>query len=260
MCLWAVLAVLAAAGCGIPSDQAPEALPGGVVSGALTSPDAPGGPQATPAQVSVFLVRAGAAVAVARQGTTADLGTAIRALLRGPTAEEVAAGLRTAITPGTRLRSAQVTDGTAVLDLTSAFVEVGGEEQILAVAQVVLTATARPGVERVSIALDGEVVEVPRADGTLAAGPLTAADYAALRDPSGGLGIAGRTSGARPAAPVDRHRVATRPKGGRDLQRATWSADAVVRPVWQHQPPWTAPGDDASEKRRGIPELAAGDP
>ena len=62
----------------------------------------------------------------------------------------------------------------------AAFVEVGGQEQILAVAQVVLTATAVPGVERVRFLLEGEAVEVPRADGTLTSDSLQAADYQGL--------------------------------------------------------------------------------
>jgi spore germination protein GerM len=88
--------------------------------------------------------------------------------------------MRTAISPQAELRSAVLDGDTAVVDLSAAFVEVGGQEQILAVAQVVLTATAVPGVGRVRILLEGQAVEIPRADGTLSSESLGAADYERL--------------------------------------------------------------------------------
>lgn len=183
----ALVVTVGLAGCGIPVDNQPQTMPGGVVSAALPSRETTPEAQTAPAlDVSVFLVRDGRVVPVTREGTTPGVAAAVESLLRGPTTDEVAGGVRSAIAPGTRVLAATVsTDGTATLDLTTTFVEVGGQEQILAVAQLVLTATAVPGVTRVSIALDGQIVEVPRADGTLAAGPSAAADYAALLDASG---------------------------------------------------------------------------
>ena len=92
-----------------------------------------------------------------------------------------AAGSRTAISPQTTLRSARLDGDTAVVDLSGALVEVGGQEQILAVAQIVLTATAVPGVGQVRFLLEGQAVEIPRADGTLTAETLRATDYQSLR-------------------------------------------------------------------------------
>jgi spore germination protein GerM len=104
-------------------------------------------------------------------------------LITGPTEAELGAGMRTAISPQTQLHSVAVNGTTAVIDVTSAFVEVAGQEQILALAQVVLTATTVPGITEVRFALEGQPVDVPRADGTLSSGPLSATDYAALREP-----------------------------------------------------------------------------
>ena len=70
---------------------------------------------------------------------------------------------------------------TAIVDLTAALVEVGGQEQILAVAQIVLTATSVPGIAQVRLLLEGQAVEMPRADGTLTADTLRAADFEVLR-------------------------------------------------------------------------------
>jgi spore germination protein GerM len=106
---------------------------------------------------------------------------ALEVLFSGPTEAELAAGLRTAISSQTNVRSIRTEGSTAVIDLTTTFVEVGGEEQILALAQIVLTATATPGITDVRFELEGQAVEVPRADGTLSSGPLRATDYESFR-------------------------------------------------------------------------------
>lgn len=189
-----VLVLLASAACGIPADRSAEPLAGGVVVPAVDpanplpsgTPAGEGGAAAPVTQVGVFLVEADRVVEVVRAAAVTGLGPALELLLEGPTEAELAAGIRTAVPPGTALRSARVDAGTALIDLTSTLVEVGGQEQILAVAQFVLTATALDGIERVRVALDGQAVEVPRADGTLTPGPLTAADFASLRASPGG--------------------------------------------------------------------------
>jgi spore germination protein GerM len=179
------LALVLAVGCGIPEDRHPTALPGDVITAGLgnttTTGTTPINPQPA-VEVTVFLVRAEHIAPVARRVTRADLSSGLAALLSGPTEAELNTGLRTAISPQTELRSVEVRGTTAVIDLSSAFVEVGGEEQILALAQVVLTATTAAGISEVRFALEGQPVDVPRADGTLSSGPLTAADYSALRE------------------------------------------------------------------------------
>jgi len=177
-----LVAVLAAA-CGI-SAGAPETLPGGVVTPAV--PPSPAevaatGPAGSLQSVRIFLVTGTQLIDVPRSAPAPGLKATLQLLLEGPTAAEIAAGIRSAIAPGTLVRSARVGAESAVVDLSRTFVDLGGEEQILAVAQMVLTVTAVPGVERVRFALDGEELEVPRPDGTLVPGPLTAGDYAALR-------------------------------------------------------------------------------
>lgn len=176
----AVAAVLSAAACGISTQGSPEALPGGVVTPA---PIAAGGerPASRAPGARVFLVRDRCVVAVERTLAEPGLEATLRRLLEGPIEVEVAAGLRSAIPPLTGLRSVGQEGSTAMIDLTGAFVEVGGQEQILAVAQLVLTATSVPGVERARFALEGHGVEVPSAEGTLVPGPLSAADYVSAR-------------------------------------------------------------------------------
>jgi hypothetical protein len=181
-----VLAALLAVGCGIPEDRHPTVLPGGVITPGLGSTTTTGTTPSRPEpamEATVFLVRAEHVAPVVRRTTRADLQTVLDLLVTGPTEAELGAGMRTAISPQNQLHSVAVNGTTAVIDVTSAFVEVAGQEQILALAQVVLTATTVPGITEVRFALEGQPVDVPRADGTLSSGPLTAIDYAALREP-----------------------------------------------------------------------------
>lgn len=172
------------ASCGIPQDSAPTVLPGGVVNPALAAGDGrPAtdiGSERTTADARIFLVQAEQLVSVRRSTPRRDLAGVLTVLLQGPTEAEFGAGTRTAISPQTTLRSVRLEGDAAVVDLSGALVEVGGEEQILAVGQIVLTATAVPGVGRVRFLLEGQAVEVPRADGTLTSETLRATDYAAL--------------------------------------------------------------------------------
>lgn len=171
--------------CGIPQDKQPTTTPGGVLMPAVAPsaaapPGGAAGPSVVEADLAVYLVQAEHLERVVRMAPRHDLTTALQVLLAGPTEAELGAGIRTAISPQTGLRSARLDGDTALVDLSAAFVEVGGQEQILAVAQVVLTATAVPGVRRVRFLLEGQAVEIPRADGTLSSESLGPADYQGL--------------------------------------------------------------------------------
>jgi spore germination protein GerM len=73
-----------------------------------------------------------------------------------------------------------VQDGVATVDLGSTFGDIRAPDQVLATAQVVMTAASFPGVDSVQISLDGKAAQMPLADGTLSWSPLTFADYASL--------------------------------------------------------------------------------
>jgi spore germination protein GerM len=70
--------------------------------------------------------------------------------------------------------------GVGTVDLGGSFGQVGGQEQILAVAQLVFTATSVPGIVKVQFTLGGRPVEVPAGDGTLTQGPLGRSDFPSL--------------------------------------------------------------------------------
>ena len=173
-----ILALLLAAGCGIPEDAAPTTMPGGIVEPALAPVDRR--PASPDVLADVFLVQVQQLVKAQRSTPGRDLVDVLTLLLKGPTEAEFSAGLRSAISTQTALRSARQEGDTAVIDLSGALVEVVGPEQILAVAQLVLTATAIPGIAQVRFLLEGQAVEVPRSDGTLTSETLRATDYASL--------------------------------------------------------------------------------
>jgi hypothetical protein len=130
---------------------------------------------------TIYLVSNAALVGEFRPRTqTGTLGDLLRALLRGPTDAEASRGISTAINTSPMLLGVSVQGGTATVDLSSTFGDIRAPDQVLATAQVVMTATSFPGVNAVQISLDGKVTQMPLADGTLSWSPLTFADYASL--------------------------------------------------------------------------------
>ena len=182
MALVGAAVMIATAACGVPTDSGPRALakndvPFGLLVPSTTPPTLPGATQPTEG-VTVFLVSSNRLIAVGREVVPpATLFKSLNALLAGPSAQESAAGFRSAINDGTRLLSLRVQQGVATIDVSGTFVGVSGQEQILAIAQIVFTATADPSVTSVLFALDDRPVEVPRGDGTLTAAGLTRADF-----------------------------------------------------------------------------------
>jgi len=169
--------------CGIPVEERARPLPADMIPSSVPAR----GPAASsasadrgPASADVFLVRNSRLVRVGRQPwNPPSLDGAIAALLRGPAADERAEGVRTALTRPVRLAGA-LAAGVPLIDVTDSFTDVEGEEQILALAQLVFTLTALPGVDGVSFALDGRPVEVPTGDGALKRGPIRREDFAAV--------------------------------------------------------------------------------
>lgn len=102
-------------------------------------------------------------------------------LAAGPDDAERARGLSTALTPTTRLTVASLQGGLATVDLAFGRVP---PNQITAIAQIVLTATSLPDVNRLLLTLDGEPLQAPLADGALTDRPLTRSDYLAMLAPA----------------------------------------------------------------------------
>lgn len=103
---------------------------------------------------------------------------ALEELVAGPSADDEALGLATAIPEGTELLDVNIVDNLAVVDLSGEFESGGGTLSMTArLAQVVYTVTQFPSVEQVELQLDGEPIEVFGGEGIIIEEPLTRADF-----------------------------------------------------------------------------------
>jgi spore germination protein GerM len=118
----------------------------------------------------------------------------VRELIGGLSEVERERKLRTAIPPGTGIRSVSTVDGTAVVDLDDVFFKTRGDQQLRAVAQIVFTMTALQGIREVRLLIGGSEREWARTDGTLKSrlsrsdfpelNPTTQPDYLPVPSPS----------------------------------------------------------------------------
>lgn len=104
----------------------------------------------------------------------------VEALRRGPTADEARFGLSSALPAPEALGSVSLSGGMATVVLGEAFVQAPAPTQLVAIAQVVCTLTGQPGIGRVQFTYEGQPVQVPLPDGSLAGGSVSRDDYAAL--------------------------------------------------------------------------------
>jgi Immunoglobulin-like domain of bacterial spore germination/Sporulation and spore germination len=135
------------------------------------APQSPSGQQQTPAPPVQALPREiGLQVWFTRQGklfvteravpATVSVGrAAVDRLLAGPSAAEYAAGLRSQIPAGTKLRGLRISSGIATVDLSSSFGSGASPSTMpLRLAQVVYTLTQFPAVSGVRFEIDGQGV------------------------------------------------------------------------------------------------------
>jgi hypothetical protein len=118
------------------------------------------------------------------QSVARDVGdtpvAAMEALFEGPNTEELAALLRSAIPPGTRLIDLNQDGGVLLVDVSTELQQLTGEALIDGVAQIVLTASEITGVSAVSISIDGVAQQWPSVRGELQSEPLTRYDFPGL--------------------------------------------------------------------------------
>jgi hypothetical protein len=187
-----LVVVLAVAGCGVPTDGAPEAIPASSVPFGLASAE-PSAPSATAAPVHLdepriyLVVPSNALVPIARQipaGTVRErLAILLKYLAAGPTKLEKRHQISTSLPPDIVLRVRDVTGDRVTIDIGGPADAPSGKESRRAVAQIVLTATSLPEVHAVLLTSDGTPVEAPLPSGELTSAPLTALDYTPLLHP-----------------------------------------------------------------------------
>jgi spore germination protein GerM len=180
-----VVAVLTlGGGCGVPADDEAhltdaDKVPFGLLEAEREEGAAlPGG--TTFAEVYLYADEEGTLVSVARSVEDRALATVLDEVERGPTDGESAAGLRSALTDSRVIIGTDVTGTTATVDLAESFSTIRGSEQLVAIAQVVYTATAQGNVTQVVFTLEGRPIEIPHGDGSLTGGPVTRDDFREL--------------------------------------------------------------------------------
>ncbi|MGY1848730.1 MULTISPECIES: GerMN domain-containing protein [unclassified Blastococcus] len=181
-------AVLAATACGVPTGGDPSTIAASDVPYGLAAPAAPpsAAPSSVPGQTGwAYLVGPDESlVPRARDAGTGSLderlGALLDALTAGPTEDERAEQVSTALPSGVTLAVAGIDGTTATIDI-SGTAPLSSSRR--AVAQIVLTATSLPGIEAVLLTSDGEPVEAPLPSGALTDAPLLPADYAVFLSP-----------------------------------------------------------------------------
>ena len=179
--LLAAAALTMAAGCGVPTDdEAHLADADDVPFGLLEAEREDGAASSegtTVAEVYLYAEGERTLIPVARRVEDQALATVLEQVERGPTDSESAAGLRSALTDSDVIVGTDITGTTATVDLADSFSTISGSEQLVAIAQLVYTATATGEVSQVVFTLEGRPVEIPHGDGSLTGGPVTRDDY-----------------------------------------------------------------------------------
>ena len=179
MCSLVVLGV----GCAVSAQDQAQTARDEAVPFALLDPEAPSivppasGPSSEP--VVLCFVRDGRLVLLTHElAAPTDLRAPLDALALPP--PDAGPLLRTALTQPSIVRDVRLLGGIARVDLLPHVSALTADQQLLAVAQIVCTLTARPGVGQVSFTLEGARLAVPKGDGSLVNSPVARDDYAGL--------------------------------------------------------------------------------
>lgn len=183
MKIFAICTLVLATGCAVPAQDEARRVRDEAVPFALLDPHAPAivPPASGPSSESVALcfVRDGRLVIVSDEvAAPADLRSALDALASPPA--DAGPLLRTTLTEPSIVADVRLLGGIARVDLLPEVSARPADEQLLAVAQIVCTLTARPGVGQVSFTLQGARLAVPKGDGSLVSSPVARDDYAGL--------------------------------------------------------------------------------
>jgi spore germination protein GerM len=190
---------LALAACGVPEEgrfipieqsQVPDALVVTTTTASTTTTvaDAPENTSTTVADVlydsvELYFVSANRVVRSERRIVSPATPTQVLdTLLAGLDAQTESAGLRSALPRGLTA-TIDVRRGVAKISSTAPFLsELEPSDQRLAIAQLVLTLTRRPGIGQVIFSVDGVDIQVPRGGGDLTApgAAVTYDDYLAV--------------------------------------------------------------------------------
>ena len=193
-----ILLVFLISSCAVPSSGSYSQVPSAEIPFGLNAPQTTLPPTTTtvlepmitdslPVAVSepidLFFISNSRIIKVQRNvASPAKPSQALSSLVEGPSTSPEFVGLRTAL-PTTFAATVDVIRGVARVDATRTFLHsLSGLDQKLAIAQIVLTLTSRPGVGQVLFSVDGKLISVPRGRGdSVASGvAVTFDDYSSL--------------------------------------------------------------------------------
>ncbi len=193
-----ILLVVLISSCAVPSSGSYSQVPSAEIPFGLNAPQTTLPPTTTtvldpmitdslPVAVSepidLFFISNSRIIKVQRNvASPANPSQALSSLVEGPSTSPEFVGLRTAL-PTTFAATVDVIGGVARVDATRTFLNsLSGLDQKLAIAQIVLTLTSRPGVGQVLFSVDGKLISVPRGRGdSVASGvAVTFDDYSSL--------------------------------------------------------------------------------
>lgn len=169
-------------GCGVPTESRPRDIPQDRVPAALSAPpSSPTTDDRGDARFTVYLIDGKRLRPVPRTAVgSVTPSTRLEALRAGPTSDESASGLGSALDEESSIRISQVTGGVATVDLPPALAALVGSDQVLALAQMVFTLTEDPAIGEAIFTVDGNPVDVPVGDGTLTGRAVGRADFPVL--------------------------------------------------------------------------------
>jgi hypothetical protein len=176
--------ILLLAGCGVPSQDRPTKLDDNHVRVAAPSTTTTGPHEVGTQPVEVCLI-AGDHLVESPASVTAPAsvpGTLDALVDMSRTA--LPEGTRSAINTADLLTAHATQHGVANIDLNAKFLDILPADQILAIAQIVCTLTALPGIGQVRFTQAGHPTDVPRADSSLTNQPVSRDDYQSLLAPT----------------------------------------------------------------------------
>jgi spore germination protein GerM len=181
-CVLLATAIVAGGGCGIAPDSAPrDVAPAerNLTVNAVSDGDEAGGTS------RIYLVAPSEAGDPSLlRSTSRDVASGatplIKSLLAGPNDEELASRLVTNIPQETVLISARPSGDVLFVDVSPEITELSGDLLVLAVAQIVFTATEIEGVRAVRLRVNGQDQRWPKGDGETREGALTVYDFPGL--------------------------------------------------------------------------------
>jgi spore germination protein GerM len=106
----------------------------------------------------------------------------LTALIAGPTSAEASQGITSALPTDLKVTSIALVGSTVTLNFNTAFGKINGSAETQAVGQVVLTTTDQPQISAVSFQIDSKPISVPTSSGVVTSAPVTAAQYAPLKN------------------------------------------------------------------------------